>query len=221
MKKNSYRFIFYCTLAFLFHYTTVLYIILLLANLQNKSLLLKPIVCFTLCFVLFSFLLGKRIDISIFQNLLMGHGSEMSRYATISRFGWMYGLVFQLSMILICNLNRLCYNKQPLAQYSGNKVYSNLDKIMWINIVALLFVPLYMINTQIMRMVRGLLYVDYAFCGYTITHILSLNERFKLVLIYVLWTILYGFMYVALAVGNTHSVYFPFFFNNAFFDLIE
>lgn len=214
----NYKYIFGIIIAALFHYTMILYLVFGFVEVKNRKTLIRGIAVVSIGLCILEMITGNRID---FNSILMPFSSTLdraaSRYYTVSRFGWLYGVVFQVSLIIIAYLNRKeAFRLSYYDEKQKKMITTSVERIFWINIIGIVFFPLYMVNTQLIRLSRGLLLVNFIECA-LILPLMDLKKRNNYMLFYLLWCIVYGYVYFRFLNGSIQSVFWPFYEKNAFF----
>lgn len=213
----NYKYMIGVLIATLFHYTMIVYMVFIFLNVKNRRLLIKGIAISSVALCLFEMITGSRINLNAFLSIFSSVNEAASRYYTISHFGWLYGAFFQLSIIFISFLNiRQFHKMQSIDESKKEMILKNLNGVFWINIIGVIFFPLYMINTQLIRLGRGLLLINYVGCA-QILPFMNLKKKNVYMLLYLLWCIVYAYLYIVLSTGGGNSVFWPFFKMNAFF----
>lgn len=169
--QNKVIFAILIILAGLFHNLYFLYLVLLLINLQNKNLLIKLIIALTLVFSIIIFLNGNKIPF-LYQILPISVEKFDSYFTARLRFGFIVIWFFNLSYIYL-----LGYSKKQVIKNTNSynfdvtKKYINL--VFWINIVTIVFFPLYMVNINFYRLFRNISLINYSVYAITVDKIME------------------------------------------------
>lgn len=204
-------------IAALFHYTIILFLVFILGDIKNKKSLIRGIILFSIVLCTIGMITGFRIDLNSILSSFTIIDQVASRYYTSAHLGWLYGVLLQSSTILVAYVN---YRQiKSLSIDDKNKDLRTkvaIERLLWIDILGIVFFPIYMINTQIIRLARGLLLVNFIGCASIVSY-LPLKKRTNIMIFYMLWCIAYGCIYFVFLNGTVESILLPFFQKNAFF----
>lgn len=213
----NYRYVIIILIATMIHYTSIFYIIFLLINLKDKKLLIKIVTSVTLILILLQIITNNRFNLNTIISWGI-FGDSLNRYNTSTKFGYLYGVCIQVSGILLSYFNKKAFVKnQNSIKKEDNYTYNFTDKVLWLNILAIILIPVYMINTQAIRLARGLLLLDFLSCS-VVLPTLKLKKRFCYICIYLIWIILIMLMIMLLLSNVWDSVVVPFYQKNIFFN---
>lgn len=211
----SFKYIIIIAIASMIHYTSALYMVFLLINIKNKKLLIKIVACITILLIVIQGFTGSRFNLNIVMESRLN--DALRRYNTSAHFGYLYGVFIQMTGIAVSYWNKkLCVENGTFMPSQCLYTYDFLDKILWLNILAVIFIPLYMINTQSIRLARGLLLLNFFGCA-NVLPILKLKGRFDYMIFYLIWIMVVMFTIICLLNGSYESVLIPFYEMNAFF----
>jgi len=221
IKTNSstYKFLLSIFIASSIHISSIIYLLLLLVNYKNLKSIIKPIIflTITLCFIIF--LLGNKVP---FLNEIMyslDGGERLEGYTSgVTQFGFLYPIIIHLfNLFLIYKAYRIIVNKNDLNLKSfRSKEYINFIKnvffiILWINIITILFFPLYMYNVQFIRLTRNLIFINLLAFSLIQAPLLKLSFKVIILNMGVILSMAFWFYFTFIVQNHIDDVIIPFF----------
>jgi hypothetical protein len=223
--KNNVKYLLLILISSSFHFAFMLYSLFLLKGMKNRKLLIKLLIFTTLIFTFIAVINNNNIP---FLNLIIGviEDDKVIGYLTSkTNLGYLMPiLLHSLSVLLLYWSSRIikrkstliCHNSKENLLNNIQQELSYVDLVLWINIICILFFPLFIINLQFYRLIRNLLilnFVVYSIASYR----LKLRTFYKflfntsVIISVALW------FYLDLIIRtNPESVLIPFFTQNFF-----
>lgn len=223
--KNNIKYLFLILISASFHFVFLLYSLFLLQGMKNRKLLIKLLIFTTLIFIIVAVINNNDIP---FLNLIIDsiEDDKVIRYLTSkTNFGYLMPiLLHSLSVLILYWSSRIIKRKATLICNNSKETHLNniqqelsyVDLVLWINIICILFFPLYVINLQFYRLIRNLLilnFVVFSIASY------SLKPRTFYKFLYnisVIISITLWFYLDLIIRTNPESVLIPFFTQNFF-----
>jgi hypothetical protein len=209
--KNKVKYTIFILLASTIHQTMCVYLLFLFANTSKKKSLTKLIVLAT--FILCVITLLNNNNIPFLELLLQTVSSDEKMYIYLSsktNYGFLIPfLLHAMSFMLVYHSRRMIINfnnidtevtkpsinlnineKEPIL---SKKNISYLNLIYWINTIAFIFYPLYMVTLVFNRFVSNLLLLNFIVCAMALDLIPKKNiARYVLItytsLILIIWS---------------------------------
>ena len=207
------KFIFGVLIAATIHYTSILYLAFIFFD---KKKTIRGVLLFIFLIIAIQLVSGSRFNLNhIIASGLFG--DALDRYNTSTNMGYLYGVFLQCMNIVILYINQALLKKIQKKNNSYLKHRIMTENILAVNMLAWIFVPLYMINTQTIRLVRWLLLINFISCANTIT-CLKVDNKKVIMSVYLLWISIFALITCVFISNTVHSLIIPFYRLNAFID---
>ena len=165
-KNNKSKFVVIILLATTIHISSVIYLIFGLINVKNKKDLIKFLVFFTILFCVAIFMGGNKVPIVEEILSLINEGRLDAYIGATTKLGFLYAFFLHFFSIVLLyyarkisqDVRSMSVNNSSTSEIEMRRLV--IDAIYWINIVAILFFPLYMMNLQFIRLTRNLLILN-------------------------------------------------------------
>ncbi|CAM1373797.1 EpsG family protein [Tenacibaculum xiamenense] len=177
-RRGKLKFILFTLLAGGFHVMYYMFLILLLVNLKVKKrkYLIKIIVGFSLLVSLLNLITGRGLLNSIQGIIDSMQNDRLSTYFAI-RTNW--GFMLPIGIHILVTIYSLKY-RNIVSKYDQHKWYSYANTLFYVNLITVVFYPLYMIVLTFMRLLTALSLTTIIASGYRLE---LLNKRDKLKLL--------------------------------------
>lgn len=150
------KYIFFVLLASGIHISSIIYLLLLLVNTNNKEKLIRTLVILTFVLTLFTILNDNQIPFINTLVSLFSRNDKITDYlSTTTRLGFLLPLALHLLNIFSIHLTRNIVEFNPNTNMSDSKNLHIIKLIYWINVVSLVFIPLYITNVNFYRLSRN------------------------------------------------------------------
>lgn len=200
-------------LATTIHLSFVIYFIFLISDFSVKSKKEKIIVTVTLIFCFIIFLNNNQIP-GLSQLIKSVDNYKLVVYTSQStNYGFLYPFVLQLSSILLTLWALKLYRKS-----NDNEVNPILEHVYKLNLLAVLFFPLFMLQLTFYRLARNMLIVNYlVFSQIRISKNISYKNR--KIFAFVVWNSVILWIVVDLIIKTpVKALFIPFFTENIYFN---
>lgn len=225
--KNWIKYVILILIATTFHKMAVLYLAMVMVNKVEKdnrftkgliTIVGISIIIFGSNKKLISLLFSLLIKISGVVEL----GNLTNSVGAGIRRGWMIDWAVQLSFLILLLYIKLYFNrKYPGIEHPSNAIF-------WVNVIALIFLPLYFVSFDYFRMFRSMLALNYiAFCLYIDEFKVESIHKIplkKIVAIMLAFTLIIGTGYVKVGYrGRASEEFYNFYYNDhiSFFEYKE
>lgn len=152
------------------HISSLAYLILLLVKFKNRKKLIRLIVWFSIiaCFGIFTGILNIGFVKNILSSIAEGGDGRLDAYGSISvNLGFMYAFVLNILSLgllyfLATNSSKE-YRQYVIRGYENNELKiknSILEFVILINLVSIIYFPLYMFDLQFIRLSRNILLIN-------------------------------------------------------------
>lgn len=158
--KNKLKYVFFIILAGMMHQLFFFYLLFLLIDIKKRNTKIKVIVGSSLLFSVLVFLNGNSIP--LLDQILPISPEKYRRYfSTKLRYGFLINWSFNLLYLFLINLS-----KKRVSQNKNELDVSNIERyitlVFWINVVTVVFFPLYMLNVNFYRLYRNISLINYS-----------------------------------------------------------
>lgn len=206
-KKGTLKFILITLLAGGFHVMYYIFLILALVNLKKKyrKNLIKIIIIISLTISLFTILTGRKfldfiqVAIDSFEN------ERLSTYADLRTN---LGFLLPIGIHILTTLFSFIY-RDIVKKYNQDKWYFYANTLFYVNLIAIVFYPLFMITLTFMRLLTALSLTTIIASGYRQEYF-NKKDRLKLLLSGFMIICLYYFINMYLG-GYIEKTVLPFF----------
>jgi len=228
--RSKIKYILTIALASSFHFSFLFYTVLIFANTKNRNRLAKSIGIITAFLVIITIVNNNQIPfIGLFLNLFEDE-RVLSYISTKTKMGFVIPMMLHISSIILVSWSRkIIKTKTNLLECESNSTNSTIKKkqliinevdlsnlIFWINIVSIVFFPLFIMNLQFDRIIRNILILNFVSYSMASSKLKSRSVyknifNFSIILSLVLWVIM-----DLVLTTSPERVIIPFFTQNAF-----
>jgi hypothetical protein len=157
--KNKIKYLILILIAGSLHQLFYLYIIFLLIKLKNKKKVIISLIIVVIVISLIIFLNGNQVPF-LNQLTIISEG-KLERYFSIPlRYGFLVNWSINSIYVLLIYLSKLFMEKYN-DSYNKNEINFYVLSIFWINVLTILFFPLYMLNVNFYRLYRNISLINY------------------------------------------------------------
>lgn len=226
--KNNIKFIAMIFLAASFHIVSLLYLFLIFVNSKNKNDLIKIIVLFASIVTVFIIINHNQVPFLGVMNSLFEDERTLNYLGARTKLGYLIPIFLQLISIMLVYLSKVIVirkNEIPGLKLITNKnlkIHTPLNDvevvnlIFWINVIAIIYFPLFTMSIQFYRLIRNFLLLNiiaYSLASYKLRPGSANKFGFNLLVIgnLLLW------LYMNLTIiAKVDRVLIPFFTQNVF-----
>lgn len=226
--NNNVKFIAMIFLAGSFHAAFFIYLVLVFVNSKNKNRLLKTIVLTSIVLTLITIVNHNQIPFLSLVDSLFEEERTLGYLSSKTKLGYLIPIFLQITSIILVywskeiiakkngdqNAELKLFNKQKERTQLNDVEIANL--IFWINIVGVIYFPLFIMNLQFYRLVRNFLLLNiivYSIASYKFKKGSAYKFGFNLIIIGSLS--LWLFMTLTI-ITKVERVLIPFFTQNVF-----
>lgn len=163
-KGGKLKFVLITLLAGGFHVMYYMFLVLALIDLKikNRKLLIKVIIIFSLSFSVFTILIGRNLLNSIQVIVDSIENDKLSTYFGL-RTNW--GFLLPVVIHVLTTLYSFIY-RNIVRKYNQDKWYFYANTLFYVNLIAIVFYPLFMIALTFMRLLTSLSLTTIIASGY-------------------------------------------------------
>lgn len=167
-KKNVLKYVISILIATSIHTSSFIYILLIFINGRMKKTLIKIVVGATFVLCIITFLNDNQIP--LINNILQVIDYEKVNVylSTSTRFGFLYPFFLHILNFIVILWARNIMKNFILKhnKLNGNIKYMNfINLVFWINFLAFMFFPLYMMNLNFYRLTRNFIIINLIACS--------------------------------------------------------
>ena len=153
-KGDKFKFILFTLLAGGFHFMYYIFLVLLIVDLKRKKRknLLKTLVVFSVIVVLFNLLSGRGLLNSLQSRIDSLDNARLSSYFSL-RTNW--GFMLAIGIHVLTTIYAFRY-RSIVRKHDQGKWYFYVDTLLYVNLIAIIFYPLFMIALTFMRLLTSL-----------------------------------------------------------------
>lgn len=153
-KRSKYKFVLFTLLAGGFHIMYYIFLVLLLVDIKNKKRkkLIKGIIISSVFIVVFNILLGRGLLNFLQSRIDSLDNNRLSTYFAI-RTNW--GFMLAIGIHVLTTIYALKY-RNIVRKYNQDKLYHYAETLLYVNLLAIIFYPLFMIALTFMRILTSL-----------------------------------------------------------------
>jgi hypothetical protein len=171
--KNSLKFLMLIFISASFHTVFLAYVFLLLLNVKNRKLLIRMVVSATIVLTIITIINNNNIPFLDSLISILEYEKLVRYLSSKTNLGYLMPILLHvINIFLLFWSKRILLRKKDVPKSMTyikskelNKGYydetSFVDLIMWINIVGIIFFPLFIMNLQFYRLIRNLLILNY------------------------------------------------------------
>lgn len=173
------------------HYAALLYLPMVLINVKKKNKLTRAIVSFAIIGSLFILLNGKKIPfINDFVTIMFNSEKILNWVDSKTRFGFILFWLLQTISFLMAKYSRKIFIRNTSEVTLSNETLTKknckdvnekglmfVNLIYWINIMAFLYFPLYILASTFTRLMRNIIFLNYISFSITNQVIRRRNEK--------------------------------------------
>ncbi|WP_272152051.1 EpsG family protein [Tenacibaculum aiptasiae] len=206
-KRDKFKFILLTLLAGGFHVMYYIFLVLVLVNLKIKKrkYLIKGIIIFSVTIVIFNVLSGRGLLNSLQSTIDSMDNTRLSTYFAI-RTNW--GFMLAIGIHVLTTIYAFRY-RAIVRKYDQEKWYFYARTLLYVNLFAVIFYPLFMIALTFMRILTSLSLTTIIASSYKQEYF-NKTDRLKLLFSGFLIICLYFYINMYLA-GYIESAVLPFF----------
>jgi len=201
-------------LACTIHITSLIYIIFIFVSFKNRKYFIRLIVITTLFLCIFIYIGGN--NLSFIREIINSFDSGSGKYDAYiegqTKLGFLYAFLLHFYNIYIVSYSR---NILKASNLDTNK-NAFVELIYWINLISIVFFPLFMLNLQFIRLVRNLLIVNYIVFSFLPRSSVKLKRKSIYIQLMILINTFLWFYYTFIIQDHIDDILIPFFDNSIF-----
>lgn len=148
-------------LAGLIHISAFLYLPMLLIQVKKKNNLIRLIVFFSFIFSLIIITNNKNIPL-LNEIILLLKINKINYYLTTkTNYGFILFWILQILSFIVIYISKRVYRKYESKEFISNNNRNIINVIYWINIIAFIYFPIYLINVNFTRLMRNIVPLNY------------------------------------------------------------
>lgn len=207
-------------LASTIHISSLAYLVFALIGLKNRKRLAKAVAFVSLISVVFIFIGGNNLGVvKVVINIISGDSSRLSAYGETSvKFGFLYPFTLQLISVFVVFVMSEFINKEYKSCLNSNsltmKVINRKNVInvfLLINVISIVYFPLYMFHLQFIRLARGVLMINIMVLVLMFVKYERVKNEKIIVAVVVASLVLYWFFYTYVLSDHVDDIIIPFF----------
>lgn len=214
-KHKKIIFSFFLILASTLHLSFVIYFLFLLSNNSLKSNREKIITGVTLVFCIIIFLNNNHIP-GLSQMLKLVDNYKILVYMSQStNLGFLYPFVLQLSSILL-----VFWALKLFRESNTNEDTSIIEHVYKLNLLVVLFFPLFMLQLTFYRLARNILIINYLVYS-QIRNSKDINQKNKRFFAFIVWnSVIVWIIFDLIIKTPAQALLIPFFTDNVYFNFL-
>lgn len=226
--KSSIQFLIIVLISASFHTAFLVYSSLLMLYVKNRRLLIKIIASITIIITIITIINNNNIPFLNTFLTIIENEKIIGYFSTKTNLGYLMPVLLQVtSIILLFWSKKILLRKKSttsgefaikgnLLNQDINKEINIADLILWINVIGIIFFPLFIMNLQFYRLIRNFLILNYTVYSLTSFRLKRKSlYRFlynsSVVLSVILW-----FVFDLIIKTNPERIIIPFFTQNFF-----
>jgi len=173
--KNSIKFSILVLLSASFHTAFLAYLVLLLMHVSDRKLLIKIIVIFTILLTVITIINNNRLPVLNILLSITDDDKIIGYLSTKTNLGYLIPFTLHIINVLFLYWSKKIASwkkdvPNAMGSNSSNIVFSGgelsdlsiVNLVLWINIIGIVFFPLFIMNLQFYRLIRNFLILNYA-----------------------------------------------------------
>lgn len=214
-QRGNIKYLVTVLLACTVHISSFVYIVFILVSLKNKKYFIRLIVFTTLLFCIFIYIGGNSLSFirEIINNFDSGRGKYDAYIEGQTKLGFLYAFLLHFYNMYIVSYTRNLFLKANSLDANKNAF---VELIYWINLISIVFFPLFMLNLQFIRLVRNLLIVNYIVFSLLPRSSVKLKKKYRYIQLMILINTFLWFYYTFIIQDHIDDILIPFFDNSIF-----